>query len=316
MSAILAFSLILFGGALVLAMVFAGRVQSQINRRRMDLLSGAIPGGGMPDKPASLRDAWAHLDEPFVRFFSLGAKQRWGMHASAVVLFIGAVLGAAGAWEIFYVVGHLPALLSLALAALFAYLPNWSLLGMQQARADAQFLDHFPDAIETVIRILRAGLPVTSAIRVVASEKLPPVNDAFKRIADQMDVGTPLAEALLGMSERIALPDVRFFAVAVSLQQGIGGNLTATLANLAEIIRKRRGMRLKAKALTGEVRMSANMLMAIPFLVFGIFWVLDRSYAMVLILDHRGNMVLIAAAACLTIAFVTMRWMMRSAMRV
>ena len=123
----------------------------------------------------------------------------------------------------------------------------------EQKRTERHFIDLFPDAVDTVARMVRAGLPITAAVRTVAVESSPPVSEVFAAIADQVRIGVPIEKILDESSTRIGLPDFRFFVVAVGLQYATGGNLTQTLEILSDVIRKRRAMRLKAKAASGEI---------------------------------------------------------------
>ncbi len=170
----------------------------------------------------------------------------------------------------------------------------------------------FPDCIDMIIRMLRAGLPIGAAVRAVGDEGPPPVSAVFTTLADQMAIGIPFGDALAQAGQRIGLSDFRFFAVAVSLQRATGGNLATTLDILSDLMRKRRATRLKAKATTGEVRMSAYVLGAIPFLVIGGLLVMTPDYLQPLMHDQRGKFIIAGAAFSLFMGFAIIRQMMRS----
>jgi len=163
-----------------------------------------------------------------------------------------------------------------------------------------------------VIRMLRAGLPITAATRAVGNEAPAPVNLVFRSIADQVDIGVPFEVALAASAESIGLPDFRFFSVAISLQRETGGNLAVTLEILADIIRKRRTVRLRAQAATGEIRMSAYILGALPFLVTATFLVISPGYLTPLATDPRGHVIVGVALLGLALAYLTMRRMLHS----
>ena len=160
------------------------------------------------------------------------------------------------------------------------------------------------------------GLQECAPLRAIGIEAPPPVSTVFARVADQMAIGIPFEVALTEASEAIGLADFRFFAVATALQRATGGNLTATLDILSDIMRKRRAVRLKAKAATGEVRMSAYILGAMPFLIIGALVLMSPQYMQPLITDRRGNYILLAAAGSLLLGFGTMSRMMKSVTRV
>ncbi len=125
----------------------------------------------------------------------------------------------------------------------------------------------------------------------------------------------PLDQAMAKTSEAVGNPDFRFFAVAVALQQSTGGNLAVTLETLSQIIRKRRAVRLKARAATAEVRISAIVLGAIPFFVTGALLFAAPTYLDPLFADPRGNIILGLAVLGLLLAGLTMRAMIRNSLR-
>jgi tight adherence protein B len=173
-------------------------------------------------------------------------------------------------------------------------------------------MDLFPDAVDTVARMVRAGLPITAAVRTVAIEASPPISTEFAVIADQLKIGVPIEDTLDESSAKIGLPDFRFFTVAVALQYATGGNLMQTLEILSDIIRKRRAARLKAKAATGEIRITAYTLGAIPMVTTGALLVIQPGYLVPLWTDPRGHFILAMAGVCLLAAFLSMRAMMRT----
>jgi tight adherence protein B len=187
-----------------------------------------------------------------------------------------------------------------------------TLLQLQQSRTERRFIELFPDALDMCVRMLRAGLPVSAAIRTIGAEGPRPINQVFTLIADRVEIGIPLEEALRATGRELGLDEFRFFAAVVSLQRSTGGNLAQSLELLSEIMRKRRAMRLKARATTGEVRMSAYILGALPFLIIGALLVLSPAYLEPLVSDSRGHVVIAIAAVSLGLAFYTMRRLVRS----
>jgi tight adherence protein B len=141
---------------------------------------------------------------------------------------------------------------------------------------------------------------------------LPPINKVFSMLSKQIEMGVPLTGALTVIGERIGLSDFRFFTVAVSLQYATGGNLASTLATLADIMRKRRLVRLKAKAATAEVQLSAYVLGGLPVFVVAALLLINPSYLTPLLVDPRGHVIVGVAVFSLLLAFFFMRQMMRS----
>jgi tight adherence protein B len=186
------------------------------------------------------------------------------------------------------------------------------LLLKQQRRAEGKFTDLFPDALDSMVRMLRAGLPMTAAVRAVGNEGAPPVSTIFTMVADQVKIGIPIEEALNASSEKVDLTDFRFFAVAVLLQYSTGGNIASTLEVLSTIVRKRRAMRMKAQAATAEIRLTAYVLGSLPLLTLGMLLLFQPNYLAPLFNDPRGHRILMMAGGGLFTAFATMRAMMRS----
>lgn len=309
---LLVVTIILVGlGAVMLATAFAGvQSMSRTVARRVELVAQASGGIAAEEELSATR--WlASAEDAVKRMFSLGLSRRWGAESSGRMLLLVGLGAAAAAWLLGRAVLGLPPWVDGLLAVAGFFLAPRVVLSVEQSRADARFTDLFPDGIDMVIRMLRAGLPITAAIRTVGDEAPTPVDLVFTQLADQVEIGIPLSDALATSGERIQLPDFRFFTVAVSLQHATGGNLAASLEILAEIIRKRRALRLKARAVTAEVRMTAYILACIPFVVIGGLLFVQPTYLQPLIEDPRGQVITASAIASLAAGFLTMRAMMR-----
>lgn len=245
-------------------------------------------------------------------FFAFHLPRTWGMTAGAITLILISAGGGAVAWLAVHTGLELSDWLALPLTLVAAMWAPRAWLKHQQSGADGRFMAGFPDTIDMVIRMLRAGLPITAAVRAVGEEALPPVNEVFTNLADKMAIGITFEDALAAAGERIGLPDFRFFAVAISLQRSTGGNLAATLDILSDLMRKRRAARLKARATTGEVRMSAYVLGGIPFFILGGLLIMSPAYLRPLIDDPRGRVIVAVAVTSLLIGFGIIRQLMRS----
>lgn len=132
-------------------------------------------------------------------------------------------------------------------------------------RRQAKFLTQFITAIEIVVRGVRSGLPLNDCISLIGEELDEPIKSEFIRVSELSQIGTPLSEALHDMFTRVPLPEVHFFAVVISTQQSIGGNISEALENLANVLRDRRKLKLKVLALTAEPRMSSGLISVLPF---------------------------------------------------
>jgi tight adherence protein B len=188
-------------------------------------------------------------------------------------------------------------------------------LRVAQSRYRNRFLHVFPDALDLVRRGIRAGLPVNEALVVAAREISDPVGGELRRALDQVQVGVQMMDALHATADRIRVPDFRFMVVALALQQKTGGSLAETLANLSAVIRARKALRLKARSLSAEAKMSAAVLAALPFIVGGAMYVLNRSLLLPLFVDPRGRFMVGLAFLSLLTGLAVMYVLVRRAVR-
>ena len=170
-------------------------------------------------------------------------------------------------------------------------LPHF-VLSYKASKRTLMFITHFPDAIDLMIRGLRAGLPIAESIRSAGEEIPGPAGEELGRIFDAVRIGTKLNDALWETAGRLEIPEFNFFTVALSIQSETGGNLTETLANLSDVLRRRKQMKLKIKAMSSEAKASAYIIGSLPFLMFLVLYFLNREYVMALIEDPRGNLML------------------------
>lgn len=189
-----------------------------------------------------------------------------------------------------------------------------SAYGWLDARRREVLFRQFPDALGMVTRAVRVGIPVSEAIRSVAREAPKETAGEFQRIADRLQIGLPLDQALAETAHRNGVPEYRFFATALALQSQTGGGLSETLENLAEVIRKRVALRERGYALAAEARTSAGILAVLPFFTTGVLAVLSPAYVAMLFNDPGGQQVLAAAIGLLLLGIVIMRGMIRRAL--
>lgn len=309
--------LFLFVSSIIaIAAYFLGEAPHSMDKR-LQLISKAQAAAKDSEMLGSLVKAKTNwLDERIRSLFSFGSKRSWAMKSSALTIILLAVVGGGGIFILSCRGLGVTVLLSILAALAVAYLvPNF-ILRWEQNSTERKFIDHFPDALDSFTRTIKAGLPITAAVMRVAADGLPPVNIVFGKIAEKLEIGLPVEEILDGSSKTIGLPDYRFFTIAISLQYSTGGNLTTTLETLSDILRKRRATRLKANAATGEIRITAAVLGSIPFVTAGALLIVQPDYLIPLWQDPRGHIILGIASGMLLFAFIVMRAMMRSATKV
>ncbi|MBK3773183.1 type II secretion system F family protein [Azospirillum sp. YIM DDC1] len=172
-------------------------------------------------------------------------------------------------------------------------------------------MNQLPDAISLVVRATRAGIPVSESLRMVGSELSEPIAPLFRRIVDETAMGIDLETVLARAAANVRLPEFRFFVVTLLLQRETGGNLTEPLENLADMIRQRRRVQMRTRALTSEARSSAAVLAALPFLAGGGMAMLNPDYAMRLIDEPSGQTMLAVAGGLLLVGVGSMQLLIR-----
>jgi tight adherence protein B len=195
----------------------------------------------------------------------------------------------------------------------------WMLTGMTfnwfTNRRNTKLIEQFPDALNTIVRCVRVGIPMGEALRTVAKDAQEPTKMEFGILADKVTIGIPLDVALRELSLRVKLTEYQFFATAVTLQARSGGGITQTLETLAEVIRKRVGLKARGYALTAEARTTALGLSVLPFLAGGAIFVLQRPYMMLLFDTKSGQSVLGAAILLMGIGMGTIQFMISNVLK-
>lgn len=171
-----------------------------------------------------------------------------------------------------------------------------------------------PDALATIVRSVRVGIPVTESLRAVARDAPEPTAEEFRRLANQVRIGAALEKALIETATRSGVAEYRFFATAIALQAQTGGGLTETLETLADVIRKRIALRKRGFALAAEARTSAALLAALPFVTAGALALLNPRYIVVLITDPTGQKILAAAFGMLFMGMGVMKLIIRKSL--
>ena len=222
--------------------------------------------------------------------------------ASAILLFLVGLLGA-----------DPPGAVVLSAAAGVA--GSFLLLRVAQRRYQTKFLEIFPDALDLIGRAVKAGLPVLDAME-VATQAIPaPVGGEFRQTLDEVRIGVEIVDALRHAAERVRIPEFRFFVVALALQNRTGGSLAETLANLSNVIRRRKELRLKVRAFTAESRMSVLVLSILPFIGGALMALINHDLMVTLITDPRGRFMVGLAVVSLLTGTAVMTYMIKKALR-
>jgi tight adherence protein B len=202
--------------------------------------------------------------------------------------------------------GVIPAL-AVGFAAAFG-LPFW-LLSFLKKRRETNFLNVFPDAVDVIVRGIKTGLPLGDCLKVIAAEAQEPVKSEFRSICETQSVGLPLGDACAKLYERIPLPEANFFGIVVSIQQKAGGNLSEALSNLSRVLRDRKKMSAKIKAVSMEAKASASIIAALPIAVMTLVYLTSPEYIELLWTTSLGRVMMAASAMWMFIGVLVMRKM-------
>jgi tight adherence protein B len=219
----------------------------------------------------------------------------------------GLALGLVVALGLFLVSGGLLLPLGGAFVAGFG-LPRWFLSFMRKRR-HKKFLEDFPNAIDIVVRGVKAGLPLNDTLRTIAAESAEPVRSEFREVIEAQAFGLPIAEALQRMHERVPLPEVNFLVIVVNIQSQSGGNLAEALGNLSRVLRERKRLNGKIQSMSQEAKASAAIIAALPLAVMILVYVTTPAYISLLWQRDLGHIMLAASAFWMTSGVLVMRKM-------
>lgn len=189
-------------------------------------------------------------------------------------------------------------------------LPRW-FVGYQISRRQKKFADEFSNAIDVIVRGVKSGLPVNECLKIIAMEAPKPVNEEFEQLVEGFKIGLTLEQGMTRMYERMPLQEVSFFGIVLMIQQKTGGNLAEALTNLAGVLRGRKLMDGKIKALSSEAKASAMIIGALPFLVMGAVKVSSPAYLDPLFNTPTGNFILLGAGVWMSMGIYVMKSMMK-----
>jgi tight adherence protein B len=186
--------------------------------------------------------------------------------------------------------------------------PRW-LLSFLRKRREAKFIEGLPDAVDIIVRGVKAGLPLGDCIRMITAESPEPLKTEFRLIMETQAIGIPLGEACGKLYERTPLPEANFFGIVVAIQQKAGGNLSEALGNLSKVLRDRKKMRAKIQAMSQEAKASAGIIGALPIAVMILVYLTSPQYISLLFTNPTGHVMLAGSAVWMTMGVLVMKKM-------
>ena len=197
--------------------------------------------------------------------------------------------------------------IGLAFAAGFG-LPRWA-LSFLKTRRENNFLRALPDAVDVIVRGIKAGLPLFDSIKVVAADAPEPLKSEFLAIIETQAIGMPLGEACTRLFDRMPVPEANFFGIVIAIQQKSGGNLSEALGNLSKVLRDRKKMAEKIQAMSMEAKASAAIIGSLPPIVMLLVYLSTPDYISLLWTHPTGQLMLCGCVLWMSIGIFVMKKM-------
>ena len=191
--------------------------------------------------------------------------------------------------------------------ALLGFFLPYAYASHMRSKRFQRFEEKFPETMDTLARAVRAGHAFTTALELIANEIAEPIAGEFRQLYEEQKFGLPVREALLNLTERIPLVDVKFFVTAVMLQRETGGNLAEILDNLSYVIRERFKIMRQVRVHTAQGRMTMLLLMALPPIIVVTMRMLNPGFIQPLFTDSIGHILIVAGITLQTIGYFVIR---------
>ncbi len=230
-------------------------------------------------------------------------KSNLPINASLFIL-VSIALGALGVIAGMRFLPH--ALAAAVLGLIFLLLP-YLLLKIGEKRYFTKFNEQLPEALDLLARAVRSGNSITSGLAMIGDELDLPISAEFAATVDEINLGLTMNEAMENLCERVPLPDLRFFAIAILVQKETGGNIGEILDNISRLIRERIQFKRQVRALTVEGRYSAGILIALPILMFCYIYFTNYDYMKIMLEEKMGHYMLFGAAVMQVIGSIMIK---------
>lgn len=196
-------------------------------------------------------------------------------------------------------------------ALLVGFVMPYAYVSFKRSKRFEKFEELFPEAIDTLARAVRAGHAFTTALEMITNEVAEPISGEFRQLYEEQKFGMPVRDALMNLTERVPLVDVKFFVTAVMLQRETGGNLAEILDNLSYVIRERFKIQRQVRVYTAQGRLTMALLMGMPPIIVVVMMVLNPAFIHPLFADPIGHTLLVAGIALQTVGYFVIRKIIR-----
>jgi tight adherence protein B len=229
----------------------------------------------------------------------------WSRETYAVVSIVAGLASCVLFWMVFKM-GLVPAIGFGIAGGLL--LPH-AYVGAKRGRRFKRFTEEFPNSVDIIVRGVKSGLPLVDCLRIISVEAQDPVRSEFRQIIEDQTLGVPLDEAVQRLTQRVPLTEANFFAIVIAIQSRTGGSLSEALGNLSKVLRERKKMKSKIKAVSSEATASAGIIGSLPFAVAGLVYLTSPAYISLLFTTSTGHLVLAGCAVWMAIGMFVMRKM-------
>ena len=301
---------------MILDQILSGN--SQVEKRKKALAGGASTKLDTRDKASEARrrqqvsEAMKEIEEKAKKREKITMRlrlQRAGFeHANPNTFYVFSVIGGLLFTALLFLMSVPIYVLPLGLLVGGIGLPRYVLNYFTKKRQKA-FMGEFVNAIDIIVRGVKAGLPFNDCMQIITTEVGEPVRSEFLNVVEQQRIGVPVEQAMQKLYERMPLQEVNFFSIVVTIQLSVGGNISEALSNLSQVLRDRHKLKAKVQAVSMEAKASAAIIGALPLLVMGGVSVANPEYMSILFSHPTGHMILIGSSVVMLMGVLVMRWM-------
>ena len=313
--------LIVVGLLVIIAALLASDSSSKRFKRRIDQVK---VGRKVADETGPMVSARKRTSESDIAFFDQLIKSalprreelRARLRRAGLEMTLGKYLAISGVcgivlFGLLAATGMVPVIAAIFLGLFGAVGLPYLFITVLAKRRQAKFIALFPEAIDLMTRGIKSGLPISEAIKNAGEEIADPVGSVMRTVTDGVKMGNKLEEMLWEQAVELDIQEFKFFTVSLAIQSETGGNLAETLENLSGVLRGRRQLKLKIKALSSEAKASAYIIGSLPFVMAVLIYLVNSNYIMDLIIDPRGHLLIGLGLTSFAIGAVVMYRMVK-----
>jgi len=313
--------LIVVGLLVIIAALLAGDASNKRYKRRVSQVMTGRKAAGQAGPNINVRKRTSESDIAFFdQLIKSALPRREELRArllrAGLEITLGKYLSISGVcglvvFGLLLATGMVPFIAALFLGLFGAIGLPYLFITLLAKRRQTKFIALFPEAIDLMTRGIKSGLPISEAIKNAGEEIADPVGSEMRKVTDGVKMGNKMEDMLWDSAVQLDLQEFKFFTVSLAIQSETGGNLAETLENLSNVLRGRRQLKLKIKALSGEAKASAYIIGSLPFVMAVLIYLVNSNYIMDLFIDPRGHFLIGLGLASFAIGATVMYRMVK-----